>query len=218
MCTSSSNFEAEPGWRTSRNTWPFSLGKDRSGDEVAAAMTEEVLVLIVASELDDERPASAEESSEYADKMLEMEATRDEEGSCSCSCSCSSSSREASWAAAGGDGARTVFVWDWVSEVELASVSAGADGSSGRSGNELRATGAAGSSLRLEKLLKLGRSGSWGSEDKEESTGATDGVGSCGGGDADGSTDRFESELATETELPTGLRRMARLGTAGAGA
>lgn len=58
-------------------------------------MADEVLVLIVASELDDERPASAEESSEYADRILEMEATRE----------------EGSWAG-GGDGARTVFVWD----------------------------------------------------------------------------------------------------------
>lgn len=97
-------------------------------------------------------------------------------------------------------------------------MSTGIDGSSGSSGNELRTTRAPGTSLRPAKLLKLDRSGSWGNGDEGASDGAAGeaGVNSCGGSDVDGSKDVFESELATETELATGRRRMARPGMAGA--
>lgn len=42
-------------------------------------MYDELLVLTVPSDVDDERPAGTEESSEYADKMLEMDAGRADE-------------------------------------------------------------------------------------------------------------------------------------------
>ena len=88
-------------------------------------MTDEVFVLSVASELDDENAAGTDDASdsEYADKMLEMDAAREDEGS--------------STGGGGGDGPRTVLVWDCVSIFELALSSSGNDESSGSSGKTL---------------------------------------------------------------------------------
>lgn len=202
MCVTSSNFVPKLRRYTSNACWSFSPGRGRNGDVNSPA--DEASVLIVASELDNERPAGTDDSSEYADKMLEMDAAREVCGS--------------SVGDGGKDGPRAL-VCDVVSGLKLPLPSCATDKISG---NSVKASGALGAAAsfsgrppRLEKLLKDGRSGSRGNEDTVGNTvvefAAAETLDGCA---FNSRPDSLELEPVADTELATGRRRMAPLGTA----